>query len=73
MESQPQNPEFRNNPEIFHQCLIQVYDSTLKYISNLSSIRQNLSNLLYPVRLQDLAKLNINRPCPILPLILGKN
>ena len=22
MESQPQNPEFRNNPEIFHPCLI---------------------------------------------------
>ena len=21
MESQPQNPEFRNNPEIFHPCL----------------------------------------------------
>ena len=21
MESQPQNPEFRNNPENFHQCL----------------------------------------------------
>ena len=20
MESQPQNPEFRNNPEIFHSC-----------------------------------------------------
>ena len=20
MESQPQNPEFRNNPEIFHTC-----------------------------------------------------
>ena len=22
MESQPQNPEFRNNPEIFHPCMI---------------------------------------------------
>ena len=22
MESQPQNPEFRNNPENFHQCVI---------------------------------------------------
>ena len=21
MESQPQNPEFRNNPEIFHPCI----------------------------------------------------
>ena len=24
MESQPQNPEFRNNPENFHQCHIRV-------------------------------------------------
>ena len=22
MESQPQNPEFRNNPENFHPCLL---------------------------------------------------
>ena len=22
MESQPQNPEFRNNPENFHPCII---------------------------------------------------
>ena len=25
MESQPQNPEFRNNPENFHQCTC-LYD-----------------------------------------------
>ena len=24
MESQPQNPEFRNNPENFHPCTISV-------------------------------------------------
>ena len=24
MESQPQNPEFRNNPENFHPCFNQV-------------------------------------------------
>ena len=22
MESQPQNPEFRNNPESFHMCML---------------------------------------------------
>ena len=24
MESQPQNPEFRNNPEKFHPCLLTL-------------------------------------------------
>ena len=24
MESQPQNPEFRNNPENFHPCVCQI-------------------------------------------------
>ena len=24
MESQPQNPEFRHNPENFHQCMIYL-------------------------------------------------
>ena len=24
MESQPQNPEFRNNPESFHPCFIRL-------------------------------------------------
>ena len=28
MESQPQNPEFRNNPENFHPCVL-VSQSTL--------------------------------------------
>ena len=27
MESQPQNPEFRNNPENFHPCLCQMRES----------------------------------------------
>ena len=30
MESQPQNPEFRNNPENFHPC---------KYIKNNEELR----------------------------------
>ena len=32
MESQPQNPKFRNNPENFHQCIIMqsVCDKTDK-------------------------------------------
>ena len=25
MESQPQNPEFRNNPENFHQCTLNMH------------------------------------------------
>ena len=29
MESQPQNPEFRNNPESFNPCLYHVYGKIL--------------------------------------------
>ena len=25
MESQPQNPEFKNNPENFHPCIFQMF------------------------------------------------
>ena len=28
MESQPQNPEFRNNPENFHPCLYYIFFNT---------------------------------------------
>ena len=27
MESQPQNPEFRNNPENFHPCMYSYYSN----------------------------------------------
>ena len=27
MESQPQNPEFRNNPENFHPCILFSFSS----------------------------------------------
>ena len=26
MESQPQNPEFKNNPENFHSCILQYFN-----------------------------------------------
>ena len=29
MESQPQNPEFRNNPENFHACLSEPFSSSV--------------------------------------------
>ena len=29
MESQPQNPEFRNNPENFHPCIHSIFRSYL--------------------------------------------
>ena len=38
MESQPQNPEFRNNPENFHPC-IRVSRMSL-FLKMLSSCRQ---------------------------------
>ena len=35
MESQPQNPEFRNNPENFNmQMLYSIYHMTLKLLKN---------------------------------------
>ena len=34
MESQPQNPEFRNNPENFHPCSCDAFLS-LKFIKKL--------------------------------------
>ena len=34
MESQPQNPEFRINPENFHPCVLRV--KTINYHSNIS-------------------------------------
>ena len=30
MESQPQNPEFRNNPENFHPCSSHKYNSKIE-------------------------------------------
>ena len=31
MESQPQNSEFRNNPENFHPCALRVYRGQFYY------------------------------------------
>ena len=30
MESQPQNPEFRNNPENFHPCCLEIATKTIQ-------------------------------------------
>ena len=30
MESHPQNPEFRNNPENFHPCILLIWRSGYK-------------------------------------------
>ena len=40
MESQPQNPEFRNNPENFHLCIayVTVKDDLWKSKNNLKMI-----------------------------------
>ena len=31
MESQPQNPELRNNPEIFHPCMFCLKNKKIKF------------------------------------------
>ena len=36
MESQPQNPEFRNNPENIHSCLISCISSYTDKLFNFS-------------------------------------
>ena len=41
MESQPQNPEFRNNPENFHSYISSIVSSALK-IYFLQQIATNL-------------------------------
>ena len=35
MESQPQNPEFRNNPENFHPCIALLYNRILYMTSTM--------------------------------------
>ena len=50
MESQPQNPEFRNNPENFHPCMDPKY-SVIKwlrytYLINASGSLQNYYHLI---------------------------
>ena len=35
MESQPQNPEFRNNPENFHPCIYKLHIFPLSTFPNI--------------------------------------
>ena len=46
MESQPQNPEFRNNPENFHPCINEIfsYYSTASYF--VSTQKNHLSEVI---------------------------
>ena len=39
MESQPQNPEFRNNPENFHLCKIKIVNLGQCFLTVLNSVR----------------------------------
>ena len=32
MESQPQNPELRNNPENFHQCILLIWNFVVSVV-----------------------------------------
>ena len=43
MESQPQNPEFRNNPETFHPCIWEESLSIFYSAMNVSSFHNNTS------------------------------
>ena len=50
MESQPQNPEFRNNPEYFHPCnsFICYLQITCANCLDLNQDRHNISTDLDP-------------------------
>ena len=43
MESQPQNPEFRNNPENFHPCKLEI----LKFFYHQFQGKLDLTDTLY--------------------------
>ena len=51
MESQPQNPEFRNNPEKFHRCItmpatyVQTYSRFLFFINEAYTLNPNQTAL----------------------------
>ena len=38
MESQPQNPEFRNNPEKFHSCVFQIFQKVWQSLCECLSV-----------------------------------
>ena len=40
MESQPQNPEFRNNPESFHPCMY-IAETDASYVEIYASLCQD--------------------------------
>ena len=45
MESQPQNPEFRNNPENFHPCDCKLGSNADKYFLQQNCINYSVSRL----------------------------
>ena len=61
MESQPQNHEFRNNPENFHLCILEFWPVLVKWGQKKSSIlkknhlnvslilHQQLENIQYDI------------------------
>ena len=56
MESQPQNPEIRNNPENFHPCTCLMSDYAMLYcncftISNTSPLKKGLNKQGTQIRL----------------------
>ena len=46
MESQPQNPEFRNNPENFHPCLSLLFQCGVVRQNNDIAITHHLELII---------------------------
>ena len=51
MESQPQNPDIRNNPEICHPCIIDVIQKVQRHVDLIKDIRSEIDNI-YQVKVQ---------------------
>ena len=67
MESQPQNPEFRNNPENFHPCTNTEYDK-LKYVAQ--NLKKNFSQIGNSLLSLAILNANVLTNCSYIPTIL---
>ena len=59
MESQPQNPEFKNNPESFHPCTVVISVLRLIVIFTVGKCNKTYMVLLASSLFEAAARLNV--------------